>query len=61
NYLNNLYTTLEAPLELITNIIATPLLDLSCPTWDDLTLNGQPIWATLEQEFSGANKSARAL
>ncbi|KAI7223368.1 Cloroperoxidase [Hortaea werneckii] len=61
NYLNNLYTTLEVPLELITNIIAAPLLDLSCPTWDDLTMNGQPIWATLEQEFSGANKSARAL
>ncbi|KAK5163810.1 uncharacterized protein LTR77_010484 [Saxophila tyrrhenica] len=61
NYLNNLYSTLAEPLELIKNSLATPLLSLSCPEWRDLTMGGKPLLAALENEFPGAQQSLRAL
>ena len=61
SYLNNLYTTLAAPLNLITQIVSVPLLNLSCPVWGDLNMGGKPLWTALEEEFPGAQKGSRAL
>jgi hypothetical protein len=61
SYLNNLYATLDKPLKLITKIVSAPLLSLDCPAWDDLTMNGQPLWDALEARFPGAKQSNFAL
>jgi len=54
NYLNNVYKTLEAPLNLINGILGTKLLSLDCPAWDELTLEGKPLWTALQDRFPGA-------
>lgn len=54
NALNGLYKTLGVPLQMITNAIATPLLNLSCPAFKDLTMGGKPIWKALPEHFPGA-------
>lgn len=59
NYLNNLYKTLEAPLELVNGILGTKLLSLdNCPAWDELTLEGKPLWDGLQERYPGAKKGA---
>jgi len=58
NYLNNLYKTLEAPLSLVEGILGTGLLSLDdCPAWDELTLEGKPLWEGLQERFPGAKNS----
>lgn len=61
SYLNNLYATLDKPLKLITKIVSAPLLSLDCPVWDDLTMEGKPLWTVLEEKFPGAKRSQSAL
>jgi hypothetical protein len=61
NYLNNLYSTISVPLNLLLDIISVPLLILACPTWDDLTYNGKPLWKALEADFAGANRTLASL
>jgi len=61
SYLNNLYKTLAKPLDLITQIVSTPLLSLECPVWGDLTMGGKPLWTALEEKFPGAQRGSRAL
>lgn len=61
NALTNLYSTIAAPLELATNLVTTTLLNLSCPAFDDMTYNGQPIWDGLQSAFPGAGWSQAAL
>ncbi|RAO70416.1 uncharacterized protein BHQ10_006428 [Talaromyces amestolkiae] len=54
NALTNIFATIAAPLELITNVISAPLLNLSCPAFEDITYNGKPIWEGLQSAFPGA-------
>ncbi|KAL1587622.1 hypothetical protein WHR41_03651 [Cladosporium halotolerans] len=61
NYLSNIYKTLEAPLDLIQQIVKIPLLSLDCPVWDDLTMGGEPLWDALQNKFPGAKKSSGCL
>ena len=61
NYLNNLVTTLVEPLKMLTEAIAAPLLNMSCPQLDEITRDGVPLWESLGAEFPGANKSGIAL
>ena len=56
NYLNNIYKTLEAPLKLVNGILNTKLLSLDCPVWDELTLEGKPLWTALQDKFPGAKQ-----
>lgn len=61
NYLNNLVTTLVAPVELLLNTIAGPLLNMSCPQLGEITRDGVPLWDSLGAEFPGANRSGSAM
>jgi hypothetical protein len=57
-YLNNLYTTLSKPLNLILDTLSVPILDLACPSWNALTVGGKPLWEELQERFPGAKISA---
>lgn len=59
--LGGLYKTLAVPLGLIENAIAAPLLNLSCPAFENLQMGGKPFWSTALNVFSGAKKSGSAL
>lgn len=61
NLLSGIWATLAQPLELITNAIDTPLLNLSCPAFKDLQIGGQPIWEALKNDFPGAMMSNSTL
>ncbi|KAK4503777.1 hypothetical protein PRZ48_004692 [Zasmidium cellare] len=61
NYLNNLVSTLTAPLELLLDAVAAPLLNLSCPQLDEITRDGVPLWESLGAQFPGANRSGSAM
>ncbi|KAH9845358.1 Peroxidase, family 2 [Teratosphaeria destructans] len=61
NYLANLFSTISLPLNLIYNILKTPLLNLACPTLDDLTYGGQPLLTALQEKYPGAKWSGKAL
>lgn len=58
SYTNNLISTLAKPLDMILDALATPLLDLSCPSWTELQRGGKPLWEDLQNSFPGANVSA---
>lgn len=60
NALSGLYKTIAEPLEFVTNILAVPLLNVTCPAFQDLQMGGKPIWEALQDEFPGAMKSNRA-
>lgn len=61
NALTNLYSTIAAPLELATNLVATTLLNLACPAFEDMTYNGEPLWDGLQSAYPGAGWSQAAL
>ncbi|CEN59243.1 hypothetical protein ASPCAL01695 [Aspergillus calidoustus] len=61
NALAGIYKTLAIPLELITDALAAPLLDLACPAFEDMQVGGKPLWESLEELFPGALKSASVL
>ncbi|KAJ5595735.1 hypothetical protein N7450_002193 [Penicillium hetheringtonii] len=60
NALSGIYKTLSEPLEFITNALAEPLLNVTCPAFQDLQMGGKPIWEALQDDFPGALKSGRA-
>jgi len=53
--------TLEVPIQLVTDILATPLLSLACPAWKDLTEGGEPLWDGIQSQFPGARKAGSSL
>lgn len=61
NSLSGVLATLEVPLKLITDALMAPILDLSCPAFDDLTNGGEPIWESFQEMFAGAAKSGTSL
>lgn len=56
NALSGLYKTLAEPLEFVTNVVAEPLLNLTCPAFKDLQMGGKPLWEALKDDFPGAMK-----
>lgn len=60
NSLSSALKTLSEPIELLGKIVA-PLVDLSCPVFEDLTVGGTNFWDHAMQAYPGANKSGSAL
>ncbi|KAK8055643.1 hypothetical protein PG993_000870 [Apiospora rasikravindrae] len=60
NSLSTLFKTLEAPLKLVNDAVLDPLLDLSCPEFKDLSMDGQDFMAGLMDKYPGAAKSGFA-
>lgn len=60
NSLSSALKTLSEPIELLGKIVA-PLVDLSCPVFDDLTVGGTNFWDHAMDTYPGANKSGSAL
>lgn len=60
NSLSSALKTLSEPIELLGKIVA-PLVDLSCPVFEDLTVGGTNFWDHAMQTYPGANKSGSAL
>lgn len=61
NSLSTLFSTIEAPLQLILDALGTALLNISCPAFEDLTVGGTPLQDALGGLFPGANASSSAL
>ncbi|KAI1342939.1 Chloroperoxidase [Xylariaceae sp. FL0016] len=61
NSLSTLFKALETPLSLINDAIADPILDLACPVFDDLKMDGTDLWDGLLGRYPGAEKSGAAL
>jgi hypothetical protein len=61
NSLSPLLATLEAPINLVTKVLAAPLVSLACPAWRDLTQGGEPLWDTIQHTFAGASKAGSSL
>lgn len=57
NALSGLYKTLAEPLELLTNVLDVPLLNMSCPAFEDMQVGGRPFWDAIQSDFPGALKS----
>lgn len=61
NALSSLYKTLAGPLELIGKAVATPLLNMSCPAFNDLQMGGKPFYEAMKDNFPGANQTGGGL
>ncbi|KAJ4318177.1 hypothetical protein N0V94_004543 [Neodidymelliopsis sp. IMI 364377] len=61
NSLSPLFATLEGPINLLTEVLAAPILSLACPAWKDLTEGGEPIWDLIQHRFPGAEKAGSSL
>lgn len=61
NSLSGLLATLEVPINLVTDVLATPITSLACPAWKDLTEGGEPLWDVIQQTFPGASKAGSSL
>ncbi|ETS87214.1 hypothetical protein PFICI_01042 [Pestalotiopsis fici W106-1] len=61
NSLSTLYEALSVPAGILTDALATPLLDLSCPVYADLSNNGQDIIASILATYPGAKRANSAL
>ncbi|KAK9769583.1 hypothetical protein AB5N19_11760 [Seiridium cardinale] len=61
NSLSSLFATLTTPLNLVNDAVLDPLLDLSCPDWDDLSVNGTDLLSFLSDTYPGASKGSFAL
>ncbi|KAJ6141516.1 hypothetical protein N7470_009906 [Penicillium chermesinum] len=60
NALAGIYKTLAGPLDFITDALAVPLLNLTCPAFQDLQAGGKPLWQAIQGDFPGALKSGNA-
>lgn len=60
NALSSALKTLSAPLELLGQVVA-PVVNLSCPVFEDLTVGGTNFWDYAMDSYPGANKSGSAL
>ncbi|RMZ66270.1 oxidase [Pyrenophora seminiperda CCB06] len=61
NSLSPLIKTVEVPVNMVTNILAAPLLSLACPAWRDLTEGGEPLWDGIQDKFPGARRAGSSL
>lgn len=58
--LSTIYKTLAVPLQMITDALAAPILDLACPAFADIQLGGSDIFKGLAQLYPGANRASGA-
>jgi hypothetical protein len=61
NSLSTLFSILEVPLQLITGNVRAAILNLSCPSFKDLTIGGQGFEEGIQNMFPGAAKSGGAM
>lgn len=61
NSLSTLFSSLTTPLRLINDALLDPVLDLSCPDWKDLSVNGTDFLSYLLKTYPGASKGTFAL
>tara|TARA_R110002003_G_scaffold27_29_gene1535 strand:+ start:844 stop:1128 length:285 start_codon:yes stop_codon:yes gene_type:complete len=61
NSLSPLLSTLEVPISLVTDVLAAPILSLTCPAWRDLTEGDEPLWDALQRNFLGATQAGSSL
>ncbi|ODM14756.1 hypothetical protein SI65_09750 [Aspergillus cristatus] len=61
NALSGLYKTLSVPLEMVTKAIAAPLLNMTCPAFDDLKMGGQDFFSGIQSQYPGANRTGGGL
>jgi hypothetical protein len=61
NSLSPILSTLEVPINMVTNALAAPILSLACPAWNDVTEGGEPLWDTIQDSFAGARKAGSSL
>ncbi|KAI1812849.1 Chloroperoxidase [Poronia punctata] len=57
NSLSTVVKLLEAPLKLVNKALLSPLLDLSCPAFKDLTLGGEDLYNGLLNKYPGAKQN----
>lgn len=60
NALASLYTTLAEPLGFVSDILSVPLVNFTCPAFQDLQMGGKPFWEAIQNDFPGAMQSGRA-
>ncbi|KAJ4413762.1 hypothetical protein N0V82_008351 [Gnomoniopsis sp. IMI 355080] len=60
NALSSALKTLSEPIELLGEVVA-PLVNLSCPVFEDLTVGGTDFWSYAMESYPGANMSGSAL
>lgn len=60
NSLSTAVKLVEPVLELLNDVLLDPLLDLSCPAFQDLTLGGEDLWSALLDRYPGAQRSGMA-
>ncbi|KAL1649395.1 hypothetical protein SLS61_006503 [Didymella pomorum] len=61
NSLSPLLATLAGPINLVTDVLATPITSLACPAWEDMTKGGEPLWDIIQDKFPGASKAGSSL
>jgi hypothetical protein len=61
NSLSPLLSTLEVPINLVTNTLSAPLLSLACPAWKDMAKDGEPLWNVIQRTYDGARKAGSSL
>lgn len=61
NSLSPLLATLAGPINLVTDVLATPMTSLACPAWQDMTKGGEPLWDVIQEKFPGASKAGSSL
>lgn len=61
NSLSTIFETIAAPLKLITDALAQPILDLECPALEDLEVGGQNWLTGIQALYPGAASSKGAL
>ncbi|KAH7197292.1 Chloroperoxidase [Fusarium flagelliforme] len=58
NALSSLFSIVATPLRLVTDALDIALLDLSCPTFKELTVGGESFTKGLQKKFPGAKTNA---
>lgn len=55
NALSSIFSVIDVPLQLITDALAQPLLNLACPAFEDLQTGGKNWFEYIADLYPGAN------
>ncbi|KAK8190392.1 Chloroperoxidase [Phyllosticta capitalensis] len=61
NSLSPLMSTLEKPIEMVTDALSAPLLSLACPAFKDMEVGGQSLWDAIQDKYPGAKTAGSSL
>ncbi|KAK7543779.1 Chloroperoxidase [Phyllosticta citricarpa] len=61
NSLSPLMSTLEKPIEMVTDALSAPLLSLACPAFKDMEIGGQSLWDAIQERYPGAKTAGSSL